>query len=229
MNLTELKLLASVWKESQHYQTVLGKTLDEISDIVQEKAYASFSGGKDSVVMVHLLTQKWPNLPIFHWDYGKELMPRAYESESLKILKRIHPEGILTLKERPCQKNSREKPNETFFYLFLKDWTKKEDWKIGCVGLRKEESIRRKVRCQQVLEWSQSQGCSLYYPIRNWKWQDVWTYTITNDLPIHSHYLQRGPIEGWDKVRFVTFFDIQFEALGTSNVDAFFNWRFQAG
>lgn len=86
---------------------------------------------------------------------------------------------------------------------------------VALVGLRKEESLRRRRKMRK-------QPKGEFYPLANWGWKDVWAYIISNNLPYPKLYDVYGPILGWDKARFVTFFDPEFNHLGAANLDGFF-------
>ena len=47
---------------------------------VFKKPYIAFSGGKDSLCVLHLLLKQNPCIMVFHWDYGR-YMPRFLEEE----------------------------------------------------------------------------------------------------------------------------------------------------
>lgn len=81
------------------------------------------------------------------------------------------------------------------------------DLKGGIIGVRREESKTRKNKySSHFLDGN-------YYPLLNWTWEDIWGYICTNNLPYTSTYDYYSETRGWDKSRFVTFFDEEFEQL----------------
>jgi hypothetical protein len=64
------------------------------------------------------------------------------------------------------------------------------------------------------------------YGIPPSEWPEI-TYTPlpylpdfkTNNVPYHSHYDRYGPLLGYDKARFATFYDSEMDRFGAGNVD----------
>jgi len=204
-------------------------TQSEISKIIvfhpYPQTYIAFSGGKDSMVLLHLAETTTNNKIIcYHWDYGSRLIPRKIKTEILQNLKTIMPTARIIIRSRPSQATSRNDPATGYraFFATLAMLTKERGWTAGLVGFRAEESCTRTRRVEQAGsngEWHSGQKCRLYYPIRNWSWQDVYAYLITRDLPIPKIYHAHASLVGYERARFVTFFDSEFAALGNSNLD----------
>ena len=92
-----------------------------------------------------------------------------------------------------------------------------DGYNLQFIGLREEESLKRRrkinskpFRCDRIIE------C---YPLHRLSWKDVWAYIISNDLPYLKIYDVYAKLLGYDKVRFATFFDPEFDKLGASNID----------
>ncbi|RAP49677.1 MAG: hypothetical protein BZ138_07440 [Methanosphaera sp. rholeuAM270] len=167
--------------------------------------YVSYSGGKDSTVIVHMALQEDPDAEIWHWDYGDELMPREYEKEAIENLKQMGVKHI-TVDKRKGSKHNTHSGYKQFFSQIEKN-KEKYGWDVGIVGVRQAESISRKNRYTRDF----LQECC--YPIRELTVEDVWGYILEHDLPYHSTYELQGEYFGWEKVRFVTFDDPEFEQI----------------
>jgi 3'-phosphoadenosine 5'-phosphosulfate sulfotransferase (PAPS reductase)/FAD synthetase len=176
-----------------------------------------FSGGKDSTVMLHLALQIDPLVQVFHWDHGSYLMPREFETEIIANAKRIGAKNLIvkasSLLERPDAR-SNYKVWYLVFWNTLHMTRRAEGWDYQFVGLRKEEGCKRTAKIK-----SQPRGED--YPLADWKWLDVWAYIASNSLPYPKVYDKYATLLGYDKVRLVTFFDMEFEKFGSPYLDGF--------
>lgn len=186
----------------------------------------AFSGGKDSTCILHLVLQQKPDVMVFHWDYGPYYVPRWLENEFIENARKIGARNIrvetsskyMALKRNAINVLGTEYLGNAVLKLY------NEGYDAVFVGLRKEESCRRKTRIKANRSLSVIREI---YPIQNWSWQDVWAYIFSNDLPYASIYNTYAPIVGWDRVRLVTFFDPEFDKFGNSNLDGILMWRFK--
>lgn len=143
--------------------------------------YACFSGGKDSIVMEHLMRQSGVKYDL-HMNLTSVDPP-----ELLKFIRQYYPE---------CQLH---KPKMTMFQLILKkqilptrriafccDILKEQggNGRTITVGVRKEESAARKNR----KEFEQYKKSFILRPILEWASDEIWEYIHTNQLPYPSLY-----------------------------------------
>jgi 3'-phosphoadenosine 5'-phosphosulfate sulfotransferase (PAPS reductase)/FAD synthetase len=66
-----------------------------------------------------------------------------------------------------------------------------------------------------------------FWPLQDWTYMDVWAYIISNNLSYPSVYDKYAELDGWDKVRFHSFFDPSMDKFGRSNVDGVLLWKFK--
>lgn len=220
MNL-DLMVITDAWKDTIDYKKKVKATIRDVKRSIKKprNTSISYSGGKDSLVMVHLITTIFPEINIWHWDYGI-FMPRKFEIQVLKNLKSIAPEVNLMIDKRISKEKS-SKIGYKAFYTAIKNNIKNLDLEMNVVGLRKEESTARSARLSKG-KFEQYVKTTTYFPLSDWRWQDVWAYIYEHDIPYPSIYDLYGPLYGWNKVRFVTFFDPEFNFLGNDNIDKFF-------
>jgi 3'-phosphoadenosine 5'-phosphosulfate sulfotransferase (PAPS reductase)/FAD synthetase len=188
--------------------------------------YVAFSGGKDSTCVAHLVLQQDPDILIFHWDYGEYYIPRELHKE---IIKNTYILGAKNLRIRTSRKYKELKRNAVnvlgkalLGYEIPRLY--EEGYRYCFLGLRKEESQKRKRRIGQNKSLTQIEEI---YPIVDWSWLDVWTYIFEHNLPILSYYKIYGEVVGWDRVRFTTLFDKEFDKYGARNVDGVLYWKFK--
>jgi 3'-phosphoadenosine 5'-phosphosulfate sulfotransferase (PAPS reductase)/FAD synthetase len=62
------------------------------------------------------------------------------------------------------------------------------------------------------------------FPLKDWKTLDIWAYIALNGLPYHSQYDIKNKLMGWEKSRFVTFFDPEFN---DTDLDKFLFFKFK--
>lgn len=199
-----------IWSETEEFITRVALTEQYIDRVLARKnPYVAYSGGKDSLCLVHLVCKRAPYILVYHHSQGKHMPEEIQREITLNAIK-------------AGAKNLRIYPPERDFWTDIVNEIKQRGYNAVFVGLRKEESISRRVRMNERkrLTWFPE-----YWPLAEWTWRDVWAYIISNNLSYPTVYDQYGEIEGWDKVRFHSFFDPKMDKFGRSNVDGVFLWR----
>ena len=219
------KLTFQLHSQTDQYQELLKKTQKEIKKLMLhfDNISVSVSGGKDSLVMLDLC-MKEKEIVVWHWDYGI-YMPRKFENEVMKIL-------INYFKLIPGEKffvdariTTNEKSNMGYkaFFSAVKKHIEEQKIDLVMIGLRKEESCKRKQRTKEILEHDKSFKVMNAFPLKDWTWKDIWAYIVTNEIPYPSSYDILARSEGWRDSRFVTFFDPEFDHL--KQTDNYFFWK----
>jgi len=215
------------WSKNRTFKKRLTNTIEQITNwfATYKNINASVSGGKDSLVMLDLLLKQSPNIHVWHWDYGI-YMPRPYQKEVESILKEHFQIKNLRIDRRTSKDPASSTGYKSFFYCINKHILT-HFIELNFIGLRKEESCKRRQRCKTFLEPVNIKGYHYHnvFPLKDWTWRDIWAYIIANNIPYPSSYDKRGDFLGWDQVRFVTFFDKEFEHLGGPIQDKFFFWK----
>lgn len=205
------------WAETTDHRAAVAAAQGIITKALAEtRPYLSFSGGKDSTVMLHLVMQYDTNIYVYH-RYDRAGLHK-YEREVINIAETI---GAKNLHVFDYWQDTRPLEGDIAVELQSKGYN------ATFVGLRKEESARRRRRIKAnnylIL------GFKEWWPLADWRWLDIWAYVISNNLPYVSLYDERAPLLGWDKVRFSTFFDRDLDSIGTAAVDGLLNWRDKYG
>ncbi len=206
------------------------KRVEESERLIKEamrrnqKPYIAYSGGKDSSVMLHLVLKQKPDIMVLHWDYGRYYIPRWLEDEFIQNAKEM---GVKYLRLETSEQYEKLKRNAvnvlgSEYIGKLIPQLKKEGYDVAFVGLRKEESLKRRRRIKRCESIGGIEEC---WPVQNWSWKDVWAYIFAYDLPHASIYEKYANVLGIDKVRLVTFFDKEFDKLGSTNIDGLLMWR----
>jgi len=170
---------------------------------LREKLAVSFSGGKDSLVVLHQIIQSDPDIPVVFVDTTLTL------PENLEYVKWLADEWGLNLHiYRPRRdfwywlERKRIWPQKNRRWCFTK--LKEEPFKrarrdLGLVGfitgLRREESHWRK--SWQRKTWNRRMRYWLVNPIIDWSKQDVEAYIKKHNLPVNPCYRLYGAANCW--------------------------------
>lgn len=232
----ELSILAG----SVEFKSLVKETKKEILGMSKKfkRPYVSFSGGKDSTVALALCLECWPQIVVWHWDYGRWLMPRQYEQESIKNLLHLieGTRASVVLDERKGGLESRWTCHNGYrqFYAAIDRVIKSQKRDLGITGMRKAEGMIRSQRIESDhcgLDERPGKKTRLFHPIADWKVRDVWAYIQSRNLPHHSVYERYGKVKGFysESNRLVTFFDQEMDKFGAGNIDGILSHRFRWG
>lgn len=190
--------------------------------------YVSLSGGKDSTVLHHLVTQRcgYDTVDIFHFDWGLRDVPGID----------VHVESLVsqfggTLVSRTSAKvndEARFANDEHHGIAGLLGWVshleEERGWDAGLLGIRAEESASRAARYTGSPPTHHNGSHPTVAPIHQLTTADVWAYIVVNDLPYHSLYDKQGALfDGIDSPenRLVTIYDHEFASLGSEAISQF--------
>jgi len=230
---TDWKKIFKMFAETDEHKAKVQKAQNIIRKALHtsKKPYIAYSGGKDSTCVLQLVLQQKPDIMVLHWDYGRYYIPRPLAQELVDNAIEIGAKNIrieTSAKYEELKRNAVNVLGEDFLGKLLPR-LKQEGYDLCFLGLRAQESVKRKRKLKtRGVFWKES-GFLNCAPIANWTWQDVWAYIFGNNLPYASVYDLYVPVVGWDKVRLTTFFDPEFEKLGNRNVDSALMWRFKGG
>lgn len=206
--------------ELDDYQARIASAQKIISDALSwsERPYVAYSGGKDSLVMVHMVLQACPRALIWHFWYGPYYFPIEMENE---VLRAAHAIGAINTRIDTSEKYRQGRsPKNTFFPLLhgkIIPELLEDGYDLAFIGLRREESRRRKAKAAKHMRRDgQMIEC---YPLADLTARDIWAYIVTNNLPYCSHYDRYGELLGMENTRMSTFFDPEFYKFGASNLD----------
>jgi 3'-phosphoadenosine 5'-phosphosulfate sulfotransferase (PAPS reductase)/FAD synthetase len=209
------------------YQRVLTQTLTNLRKMNQKfsNISVSVSGGKDSLVMLDLALRVFgKKIWVWHWDFGIFMLP-DFEQEVQKILIdyfKIPIDRLIIRKRQSCS----EDPTIGYKAMFgaISHHVQKHDIDICLIGLRAEESIKRKHFTKKQIRYNDAVGCFDAFPMAAWQWKDIWAYLVTHRIPYLSSYDHFHKIKPWSEIRFVSFFDPEFEKFGGPEQDKFLFW-----
>lgn len=173
------------------------------------KPVLEYSGGKDSLVLLHLVMQEDNTVPIYnyHPGYGK-YSKQIYRSQKThnELMKSAEIAGAMDLRVYNTPFWNGEKYLIGDYFPMLFNFMKKRGCDLELLGIRGGESVTRKHRVKGPLIRVEGQR-RVAFPIRHLTVDDIWAYIITNDLYYVSHYDKYGPVMGYENVRFTSHFN----------------------
>jgi 3'-phosphoadenosine 5'-phosphosulfate sulfotransferase (PAPS reductase)/FAD synthetase len=185
----------------------------------------SFSGGKDSTALLHLVLAIDPVVEVLHWDYGPVFVPRPVEQEILAIARRLGARTIRVETSPLYERLGRRARNVLGRHLIgrLLPRLQREGYDVCFVGLREEESLKRRRRMRAGRCLGPLREC---WPLAAWTWTDVWAYLVSRELPYLSLYDQVAPLVGYAQARWTTLHDPEFRHLaGATDGVLWWRWR----
>ncbi len=201
----------------------VNRALETISKYPKEQSFVMYSGGKDSLVALHLAVTIHPGIHYWHFGWGEEFMPPEIQQEIHRIVAGYDAQMIYDEVYAKGMKDS-DLP-DILFFTRLRNAIHSNGWKYLFSSLRAEESRRRARMTRKDKNWM---GVKDIFILRDWTWMDIWAYIISHNLKYLSHYDRYAEVMGWDRVRFSTFFDEDLqEKYGIAGIDGLLMWRYR--
>lgn len=191
-----------------------------------EKPCLNYSGGKDSLVLLHLVAERcgYDDVDVYHFDNGLLNIPGTEDFVS-KSIERIGG----NLYRRTSEKVNSEEMllEEGHGYAGFWGWysrlQEQHEWSVRLLGIRADESRQRRDRYGEP-PISTDEEYTSAAPIHHLKTVDVWAYIVENGLEYHEIYDRQAELlDGMDDRdnRLVTLYDSEFDSLGSREVSQF--------
>lgn len=179
----------------------------------------SYSGGKDSTVVLDLAYQVFGNrLSVVHQTYGKETAPGnvemfewAKETYPIEFIEHEAPGELEAMRKvghfflEPQTKEEKDAVKWWWEQSFrsINKKVKELGWNGHILGLRAEESRNRKMTIGKngTLFFNQSHGLHECLPLATWSGRDVWAYIVSRDLKYNPIYDAAQSVEERDRLR----------------------------
>lgn len=209
------------WSELPDYAERIEAARENIRASMRShrKGYCSYSGGKDSSVLVHLCLSVDPEMLVFHWKYSPWQLPKPFEDTVLRNLDLLGVKNKLIETSPQYDDCDRELPAQIFnrcLFGRIEPMLIDMGYDLCFLGLRAEESLKRKRRT--ATGWDKPGKIPTHHPLKDLVWQDVWAYTVSNGLPYLDWYDQQEAVgRGYNRSRFGTLF---MTGTGSAEVDA---------
>lgn len=186
------------------YHRRLERARSRVAEVlaIARRPYVSFSGGKDSEVVLHLAAQEKPGITAFFFDSGAEypdtyaLMDHVARSWPVRLLVRKPRRGILDIYRALGVGHS--PATETYRAGMMKRELIEEPAAAAAteteadaylLGLRAEESAGRAANLRRSGHLLRlASGLLRSCPIWDWSAADVWAYLVTSGEPWNGAY-----------------------------------------
>jgi 3'-phosphoadenosine 5'-phosphosulfate sulfotransferase (PAPS reductase)/FAD synthetase len=179
------------------------RIIDEALEI--GKGYVSFSGGKDSLALFGLVSNRHPNITAYFFDSGAETPDtwstiHAMQAAGYDIRVKNPRFSIIEM----CQEAAfwGAIPNRKEVTWRASEWKRilldepalsvlADGFPVQFIGLRKDENSYRRLSINKFgVIHTKKNGIIRVCPLANWTGADVIAYCLTNDLPLSPIYLQ---------------------------------------
>lgn len=181
------KKTAFLYAQLKSYKALVNKTSGFIRWALEhvENPYVACSFGKDSAVMLHLILNYYPDIPVRFASHPETRILDNYDEVIKKWIDKgvnyqeIYCNGGL-IKVKHAQRNALDAMHE--------------NWDSFFVGIRKEESVGRRISLKKhgMFHKIKSTGRIKISPMADWTEKEISVYVLANDLPTLSKYKVEG-------------------------------------
>lgn len=161
---------------------------------LSSRRYVSFSGGKDSSVVLHLVRSLAPDTPCVYWD-ADCCFPEvsALIDATPNCTRYATDEPFLDTLARYGLFSDGDIDRATMqstVYGPVTRWTRDGAFDGAAYGLRQEESRGRRMMGRQrgAVFFSQQYEVWQCQPVTTWLYDDIWAYIVTNNVPYAGTY-----------------------------------------
>ena len=199
MNHDTIQKMDLLHAKQLQFKTTVAMAKQVIHKALQQmkKPYVSFSGGKDSLVMLHLVLEQRPSTQVVYFDADASYPDTDRFLEELASLWNLN---FCRIKTTPIidvfreyginHPQIEEKTMAATVYAPVAQMTEQYGCDGEFVGLRSEESIARRqlIRYRGQLFPNKSHGSLECLPVAHFSTEDIWAYITSHNLPYNAVY-----------------------------------------
>lgn len=137
-----------LWAQTAEYAQHLQNARERIENALvrSSQPYVSYSGGKDSTVMMHLVLQQAPDATVWHWYYGKYFVPEDIEAQVIAIAESMNAMLAVETSERyDIEKRDAMNIWGHEFFTRVAPRMVAEGYDRAFIGIRAEESLTNRL------------------------------------------------------------------------------------
>jgi len=218
--------------ETDGYRERIEQAIDWIHYVFRifDNPCLNYSGGKDSLVLLHLTAQQcgFRNVDVYHFDNGLLRVPGSNDFVRNSV-DRIGGDLIVRTSEAA---NSEEMVTEeghgyNGFWGHYFRLAHERGWDVRLLGIRADESRNRRDRFDssgQSPPVNRHEDHTAAAPIHHLSTRDIWAYIVEHGLDYHEIYDKQGDLYGDMEARgnrLVTLYDAEFDSLGAREISQF--------
>lgn len=183
--------------QTSKYKKLLENTKKDIAERIHKykNPSVSFSGGKDSTVLLDLIASERKDLTVFYIDSGATFPDTIHCIEHYATkYKIITQPSVFTYQEIYKMREKKEISDIQWMrwlvYMPARKFAEENKIDVQCIGLRAKESKRRDLRFK-VYSHERVQlatNVTTYYPLKDWSYMDIWTYIYQQNLFYNTLY-----------------------------------------
>lgn len=172
---------------------------------VMKKPYLSCSFGKDSVVLLCLVLEQTPDIPVVFIN-SRYCFPDTYEVRDafvreygINLVEIVQPHDYLRIIDQYGLPDDRTPAQQKKVIDLLKKdlantWAHDHCFDGHFWGMRKEESAGRRVMLNHRGPLFYAKAANLWRcaPLADWRWEDIWAYIHTRNVPYSRIYEKTG-------------------------------------
>lgn len=216
--------------ETENYERQVAQVKAWVHDVFErfDAPCLNYSGGKDSLVLLHLVTVAcgYADVDVYHFDNGLLRVPGSddFVRESVAELG-----GKLYVRSSDAANSPEMVVEEGHgykgFWGQYKRLAEEHGWDVRLLGIRGDESPQRRDRFADrdpPIRFDETWTAAA--PIHRFSAQDVWAYIVSHDLSYHEIYDKQGDLYGGmdhPSNRLVTLYDSEFDSLGSREISQF--------
>ncbi len=177
---------ASIYAQLKPYKALVNKTSGFIRWALErvKNPYVACSFGKDSAVMLHLILQHKPDIPVVFVKRIETDLVDNYQ-EMIKAW------GIKNLITVNMMENTFDFISKSVIKTGMK--TIEQNYDSFFVGLRAQESVGRRITLKKDgMFYKNISGLTRICPVAFWTEKEIAAYCLSNNLPTLSTYIKEG-------------------------------------
>lgn len=207
------KLLYQLWSKQKSFKKKVEDARRIVEKYINYSFYVSWSGGKDSNVLLHLCTSFLPDIKVLYIKSGYAI-PESYhfmlglvDKMSLNYTEMQVDIDYMDLCAEFGLPHLRSAETQKKVVSMIKkspanEWTKVNNFNGMFWGLRAEESLKRKAFLQyKGRKFTDKNGIIRISPIIDFNINDVWAYHYANGVPINPIYLKENCGQSAETIR----------------------------
>lgn len=183
--------------KTEKYRRLVKATKNDIARTLPKykNVSVSFSGGKDSTVLLDLVGKERNDIFVLFIESGATFpdTEKCIDFYARKYNVVVVPstytyQEIYKMREKKDISNAQWM--EWIVYEPVRQFVKDYKIDLQCIGLRAKESKRRQMRFRVYPHEriQQVTGVGTFYPLKDWSYADIWTYIYENKLRYNTLY-----------------------------------------